>query len=813
MSSLEDTPSSSAIAGIPRFTWRRNLSQPEPSRKVHTFSRPPVLEALSLLNVAARVGMYINGERARGREPIFDLRGIALEPPNPGPYSGVPLGGMGGGNIGRGYRGDFRRWSLFPGKYNHTTIHTDVFCIRVKTATGEIHSKVLSCFDGSESGALSGWNWGVQKTSVTYHALFPRAWTVFVDPVPGVKVTIRQVSPFLPGSYSEASLPAACFHVDVENTEYSQDIEVSIMLCFENGNSVDLSQSSPENVAERLHSPFHVLSGKSNEQRTTGVCMSHAKYMTVALDKARGACDWATFSSASSPDMIQYVDQGSFSIAVLEEDRAVVSFTDMFYVEDVDFSLSTGILPANTLWTQFTQTGDLTSSLATAEHQAMCSSGRRVAAAICQRKFIPPGSSKSFSFSLTWDNPIARFGSGMAVPRYYTRFFGDNGLISPSIASYALTYCLDWERRIVDWQNDVQQNDRLPDFYKSQLFNELYFLCDGGVVWTDTTQGCPNISKGIRSKVYTPYSEKIEPPTAGASSAPTPVESIYRDSSSANLSVFDFTESLAKQRILKVSQTKLLEHDQEVKCCDGDQVLVGQFLYLEGHEYLMYNTYDVHFYSGFALLMLFPQLELSLQLDFSRAVKQTDNADRILLGTHGCVNIIGPFLSMTLLNSDAFSGTPKCKLVTEKTQETADEEDNLAPSLENNNKSVKIEQSASGVRPRKVSGAVPHDLGSPSEAPWFKTNIYNFQDVSLWKDLGPKFILQIYRDYQYTKSKRFLTAVYPMVMKVILRTEEFDTDDDGMIENSGFPDQTYDIWTATGIHAYSGGINIIMAYR
>lgn len=32
-----------------------------------------------------------------------------------GPYAGVPCGGIGGGCIGRGYRGDFRRWSLFPG--------------------------------------------------------------------------------------------------------------------------------------------------------------------------------------------------------------------------------------------------------------------------------------------------------------------------------------------------------------------------------------------------------------------------------------------------------------------------------------------------------------------------------------------------------------------------------------------------------------------------------------------------------------------------------------------------------------------------
>ena len=39
-------------------------------------------------------------------------------------------------------------------------------------------------------------------------------------------------------------------------------------------------------------------------------------------------------------------------------------------------------------------------------------------------------------------------------------------------------------------------------------------------------------------------------------------------------------------------------------------------MYMEGMEYNMYNTYDVHF---FALLALFPELELSLQRDFARA--------------------------------------------------------------------------------------------------------------------------------------------------------------------------------------------------
>lgn len=41
----------------------------------------------------------------------------------------------------------------------------------------------------------------------------------------------------------------------------------------------------------------------------------------------------------------------------------------------------------------------------------------------------------------------------------------------------------------------------------------------------------------------------------------------------------------------------------------------GRFGYLEGQEYRMYNTYDVHFYASFALVMLWPKLELSLQYD------------------------------------------------------------------------------------------------------------------------------------------------------------------------------------------------------
>lgn len=49
--------------------------------------------------------------------------------------------------------------------------------------------------------------------------------------------------------------------------------------------------------------------------------------------------------------------------------------------------------------------------------------------------------------------------------------------------------------------------------------------------------------------------------------------------------------------------------------------------------------------------------------------------------------------------------------------------------------------------PRKIKNTVPHDLGDPSEAPFELINAYPIHDVSEWKDLNVKFVLQVYRDY------------------------------------------------------------------
>ena len=38
---------------------------------------------------------------------------------------------------------------------------------------------------------------------------------------------------------------------------------------------------------------------------------------------------------------------------------------------------------------------------------------------------------------------------------------------------------------------------------------------------------------------------------------------------------------------------------------------------------------------------------------------------------------------------------------------------------------------------------MPHDLGDPEDEPWVRVNSYNIHDVSEWRDLNLKLVLQV----------------------------------------------------------------------
>ena len=172
---------------------------------------------------------------------------------------------------------------------------------------------------------------------------------------------------------------------------------------------------------------------------------------------------------------------------------------------------------------------------------------------------------------------------------------------------------------------------------------------------------------------------------------------------------------------------------------------LGHFGYLECFEYPYMNTYDVLYYASFATLMNWPELDNSIQKDFADTINIDD--DR-----------------------------PHSLLVDKK------------------------------VVPRKPRGAVPHDLGMPQEDPWYSTNAYAYIDCGRWKDLNPKFILQVYRNYSFTKDEQFLKYCWSALKQAMEYIDDFDQDNDGLPENEGIPDQTYDNWRMEGPSAYCGSL-------
>lgn len=174
----------------------------------------------------------------------------------------------------------------------------------------------------------------------------------------------------------------------------------------------------------------------------------------------------------------------------------------------------------------------------------------------------------------------------------------------------------------------------------------------------------------------------------------------------------------------------------------------GYFAVLESSDYRWYDSLDVRLYGSFALVMLWPEIEKAVLRAYADSVTTEDSSTRII------------------------GYTRKVAL-------------------------------------RKVKNALPHDLGAPNEAPWQKNNYTTYQDCNLWKDLPSDFVLQVWRDYVLTgkQDTAFVEYCWPASKAALVRLKEaFDLDGDGIPENSGAPDQTYDAWQLKGVSAYCGGL-------
>lgn len=117
----------------------------------------------------------------------------------------------------------------------------------------------------------------------------------------------------------------------------------------------------------------------------------------------------------------------------------------------------------------------------------------------------------------------------------------------------------------------------------------------------------------------------------------------------------------------------------------------------------MYNTYDVHFNASWALVQLWPRIEMAMLYDLADITASQDTSSIVFMykGIKG---------------------------------------------------------------PRNACLSVPHDLGDPEGEPWVNVNAYIMYPTDHWKDLPSKFVLMAWRDWKLTKDTAFLQYVLPITL-------------------------------------------------
>jgi non-lysosomal glucosylceramidase len=536
-----------------------------------------------------------------------------------GEWAGIPIGGLGTGSIGRTFRGDVARWHLDVGRHRFEPVLADGFSLFVGRSDGSSDATVLAVRPPGDD--LPAWGWGLPVGGGTYHALYPRAWQTFEPETVGVRLVGEQLSPVIAGDLERSALPVGVFEWWVENPG-REPVTVGVMATF-----ADPPGGPDHGGAPRRPHDFRC------EASVEGVVFAdpgdgapNALRGTLAL-AATASADW-TISTAATFDPHRDMD----------------------------------------LWADFAADGRLDqASPARADSPTAGPAGAAVAATTV----LGPGERRSVRFALTWDLPMVEFGGGRRWWKRYTRDWGRSGERAWDLALHALQEADSWRAAIEAWQRPVLDDPARPAWYRAALFNELYFLVDGGTFWE-----------------------------AGEVDGPLPAPDD-----------------------------------------------VGRFALLECVDYPFYDTVDVDFYASFALLELFPELEL-----------------RGIRDLHATIAIDDPTTVMI--------------------------------------------QASGREAPRKVAEAVPHDVGGPGDDPFHRPNWYRFQDVNAWKDLGPKFVLQAWRDAVAAgpAGDALIRDIFPTVEAVLGRLARADRDDDGLPEHDGEPDQTYDTWPMRGPSAYGGSL-------
>jgi non-lysosomal glucosylceramidase len=331
----------------------------------------------------------------------------------------------GHGSIGRTYRGDAARWHHEVGRHRHGPVAADGFSIFVGGPDGT-RATVLSALRPAE---LPAWGWTLPVGGGTYHGLFPRAWQAFEPDVLGVRAIGEQLSPVIAGDLTRSALPVGAFEWWLENPG-PDPLTVGLLFTWADPPAAD---------GPPAHRPHDVVR----------------------------AGDVVGISFGDPGDAAPTAMRGSLSIAALGDDGIELSARASFDpATDAD------------LWADFAADGRLEPDGSGATPASVRASGAAVAATV----LLAPGERRSIRFAIAWDLPMVEFGAGRRWWKRYTRDWGRSGLRSWDLVTHTSSGCPTGGAGSRPGRR-LPRRPRPARLVQMALFNELYFLVDGGSFW------------------------------------------------------------------------------------------------------------------------------------------------------------------------------------------------------------------------------------------------------------------------------------------------------------------------------------------
>lgn len=345
---------------------------------------------------------------------------------------GIPLGGIGAGNMMYNNCGSFGPFCFTPGDYKEIFLPQAAFHVYEKCGDSK-NTVTLATED-----VLPAWR-KIEPGKDDYFSLFPRGWCNYHQFK--TEVSLQFFSPIIKDNYKETSLPVGIFLFRLKNTT-SKPATISVMFTFPN-----ISYLAFMDTAVKPRKDFQPRKGLFNtvhyEGKITGIVMK-----------------------ANDPGNLPEAKNTGWCIAT-ENCSSYVPIWD-------------GNGDGSDIWNDFLDDGILNNKSYNNQSNLPCG-------AIVVTKELKPGEESVIPFALTWYFPQTKFKAGTVWQKRYTAWYPEKEDASFEIAKDALMNYKKWLTQVIEWTNPVIRDKAFPEWLKQGALNELYYTTFGSSFWEN---GC-----------------------------------------------------------------------------------------------------------------------------------------------------------------------------------------------------------------------------------------------------------------------------------------------------------------------------------